>query len=268
MPLSHRSRLSLAQLLYLVPSASVLVALLPKHGLYWDSDTYNKLERLIHVVGAEEDADKTLAVVEELLRTAGDVRAHLGDGDGPGRWDLRLDDLARCVRLDGYEIHPPTGGNNFWSYSLKPTEPTVPGAAAVEDDLTSALKACGLPEASKVQTLLDQSASAFTSQPPDYNACLTNARVALQTLATAIAKLRAGGATPLPFQEDKWAQVLSYLRTSSLLTEQEEKGVGGVFSFTSPGAHTYVSVTEQETTRLGRSLAVSMIYFLLKKQFG
>ena len=59
--------------------------------------------------------------------------------------------------------------------------------------------------------------------------------------------------------------MLSYLRTSGLLTKQEEEGLAGVYSFVSPGAHTPLGLTEEEMVRLGRSLVASMAYFLTKR---
>lgn len=55
-----------------------------------------------------------------------------------------------------------------------------------------------------------------------------------------------------------------HLRTSGLITEGEEKGLAGVFTFVSPGAHSPVGLSETEMVRLGRSLVVGMCYFLIK----
>jgi hypothetical protein len=61
---------------------------------------------------------------------------------------------------------------------------------------------------------------------------------------------------------------LHYRRTSGFVTGKEEEGLARVFSFISPGAHVYVGNEEEEMTRLGRSLALSMCYFLVKKHVG
>jgi hypothetical protein len=42
----------------------------------------------------------------------------------------------------------------------------------------------------------------------------------------------------------------------------------GVFSFVSPGAHTFVRTSEVEMARLGRTLVVGMCYFLVKRHNG
>ncbi len=112
--------------------------------------------------------------------------------------------------------------------------------------------------------MMENSATAFRRSPPDYNGCLSNARVALQTLATAIANVRTT-THPGSFDETKWGQILAYLRTSGLITKSEEEGLAGVFSFVSPGAHTPVGISEEEIARLGRSLVASMCYFLVKR---
>ena len=119
-------------------------------------------------------------------------------------------------------------------------------------------------DADGVIQVLEKSAEAYRKAPPDYNACLTNARVALQTLATAIAKQRLAN-HPGFFDESKWGQVLSYLRTSGFVSDEEEKALAGVFGLVSDGAHVPVGLTEQEMVRLGRSLIVAMCYFLVKR---
>jgi hypothetical protein len=87
--------------------------------------------------------------------------------------------------------------------------------------------------------------------------------VALQTLATAIAKARSAR-YPGNFDETKWGQAAVYLRKSGFIKQHEEGGLTGVFSFLSQGAHTPIGFTEEEFTRLGRSLTVSFCYFLVK----
>jgi hypothetical protein len=54
-------------------------------------------------------------------------------------------------------------------------------------------------------------------------------------LAAQHAATRAAG-----FDETKWGQVVSHLRTAGVITIEEEKGLAGVFGFVSPGAHVIV----------------------------
>ncbi|WP_206093550.1 hypothetical protein [Pandoraea sp. ISTKB] len=62
----------------------------------------------------------------------------------------------------------------------------------------------------------------------------------------------------------KWGEVISFLRSSGEITPEEEKGLTGVFGFLSPGAHRPIGIPEDQMTRLGRSFALNMCWFLLK----
>ena len=84
-------------------------------------------------------------------------------------------------------------------------------------------------------------------------------------LATSIAQARSA-THPESFDATKWGQVIAYLGTSKFITEQQERGLAGVFGFISPGSHTPIGFKEEEFARLGRSLAVSFCYFLVKLQ--
>jgi hypothetical protein len=133
----------------------------------------------------------------------------------------------------------------------------------VEDALGAEIAKSGLPSAAGITSLLEQSANAFRQVPPDYNASLSNARAALQTLVKEIALARQqtkGGS----FQADKWAQTLTYLRTSGLITPAEEGLIASVYTFTSPGAHQPVGLSQEQLVRLGRGMVVSVSYFLVK----
>lgn len=91
--------------------------------------------------------------------------------------------------------------------------------------------------------------------------------MALQTLAVDIAEGRIR-AKPGAFDAKKWGQVLAYLRTSGLVSLEEEQALAGVYGFLSQGAHRPVGLTERELARLGLSLATAMLYFLIKRYRG
>ena len=150
-------------------------------------------------------------------------------------------------------------GNN-----LLPVDPTIEGTITWEDDLSQELSRSGLQQAGEILRVMQASGEAFRRMPPDYNACLSNARVTLETLARDIAKSRQSR-HPGSFDETRWGQVVAYLRTSGLISVQEEEGITGVFTFVSPGAHAPVGLDESEMARLGRSLVASMCYFLVKR---
>lgn len=248
--LTSRTPLSLAQFLAMQPQGS-LSLLLEKHGFVVDwSMGRGQTEALANLLrGAPED--QILRLLEEVVRTQSDLRELAQAGD---RFDERWTDLVRYLALDGYRIE---GGQ------LVPLDPTIPSATPIEDDLTAELERSGLPEAGDVKQAMTKSEEAFRRMPPNYNECLTEARIALQHLGRTIGvsrrQLRGGS-----FDEEKWGQVLAYLRKSDLISEKEEEGLAGVFSFVSPSAHIPLGFTEEEMTRLGRSLCASMCYFLVK----
>ena len=122
------------------------------------------------------------------------------------------------------------------------TKPTIDGVVEVEDDLTRELRRSGLSEDEQIVSVLDASTTSF--RRGDFNGCLTNARVALQSLATAIAKARSARHAGT-FDETKWGQVVAYLRKSGFVKQHEEEGLTGIFAFLSQGAHIPVGFTEE-----------------------
>jgi PAS domain-containing protein len=169
----------------------------------------------------------------------------------------RYQDLTACLALDGYVVR---------EGEFLQAEPNL-DAAPLEDDLTRELQRSGLPDADDILQRLSSSAEDFRRTPPDLNGSLTNARVALQTLGNNISVQRAAS-RPAGFDETKWGQVVTHLRTAGVISTDEEKGIAGVFSFVSPGAHNILGVSETEMVRLGRSLVVTMCYFLTKRWNG
>jgi len=252
--LSKRTKISLAQFLAL-HADETLALLSEKHGISAPDFTYS-YDRQAAVRSWVESTmeERVIDLLGEIVRTHSTVRYPISP---KYRFDERWDDLVRCLELDGYRI-------DLRARTIQPVDPTIQAALPVEDDLTAELKKSQLSEAAQIVALLEKSAEEFRQSPPDFNGCLSNARVALETLARTIAKKRRQ-AYPGSFDETKWGQVLAYLRTSGLLTPKEEEGLAGVYSFVSPGSHTPLGLTEEEMVRLGRSLVASMAYFLIKR---
>lgn len=197
--------------------------------------------------------DRTLMLVlAEVFATLGDLRARVNP---KYRFDERQHDLAQCLLLDGYIIQ---------DKKLLRTDPSIADAAPFEDDLITAPQNSGAPRAQEIIAKINDSAGAFRETPPDYNASLVNARIALETLTGDIAAhVASHGQTPA-----KWGEVLAFLRSSGEITIEEEKGLAGVFGFLSPGAHRPVGIPEDQMTRLGRSFALNMCWFLLKNRIA
>lgn len=257
MNLSSRSKLSLCQFLDLF-GRDYLALLFGKYDLSTDDlkwggqSTIASLQNAI-LAGYPSQLGE---LINEISRTRNSMRF---DVSPRYRFDDRWNDLKLCLELDGYAKE--RDGYDRELDRFVPIEPRIEGAEPVEDDLAKEIRQSRLPRADGILRVVEHSSDAFRSR--DYNGCLTNARVALQTLATEIAKARQAN-HPGSFDDSKWGQVVAYLRTSGLITQQQEEGLTGVYSFVSPGAHTPVGFSEQEFARLGRSLAVSLCYFLTK----
>ncbi len=259
MNLSRRSRLSLCQFLELF-DRDALVVLFEKYGLHADelSNEWGRTSATAAVREAvlEASGEQIGNVLEEALRTHGALRYQISPRY---RFNERWNDLLLCLELDGYR----RGLDEYEreTATFVPTEPAIEGVQAVEDDLAAELRRSGLPDADEIARVIENSADAF--RRGDFNACLGNARVALQSSATSIANQRQTSHSG-SFDPSKWGQVAAYLRVSGFITEQQEAGLTGAFSFASPGAHTPVGFSEQEFARLGRSRALGFCYFLVK----
>ena len=254
-----RTLRSLAQFLEL-QDGELIALLLEKHGFYASevSDASRFRTNLLSALVRSLDAaspPQVATLLDEIARTAGDLRNRVSPRY---RYDERFSDLQRCVELDGYLIE---------DGRILPIEPSFERSPQVEDDLTRELSTSGLPQAREVVRKVNDSAESFRASSPNYNACLNDARVALQALATDIAEARVP-CHPGSFDRAKWGSVIAYLRTSGFLTEEEERGLAGVFGFVSPGSHRPLGLSEEEFARLGRGFVAGMCWFLVKRHRG
>jgi hypothetical protein len=194
-----------------------------------------------------------MLVLAEIAATQRDLRTRVNP---KYRFDERLHDLAQCLLLDGYKLQ---------DAKLVQIDPSIADAAPFEDELIAELQRSGAPHSQDIILKIQDSAQSFRSVPPDYNAALVNARIAMETLAADIAAdVAACKRISATYNPSKWGEVLAFLRASGELTLEEEKGLAGVFGFLSPGAHRPVGIPEDQMTRLGRSFALNMCWFLLK----
>lgn len=252
---SVRTLISLSQ--YLGPhNPPFAEGLFRKHGIPLDLERQRyrpgpPTEILLRELEAAS-GDQVHELLNEMIRTIGDLRSRISPRY---RHDERWRDLMLCLELDGYR---------FVHHRLVPIGPAIEEAAPPEDDLSVQLQASALPSAGEITVEVNRSTDAFRRSPADYNACLTHARIALQLLATSIAETLKpvdGG----EFDERKWGDVLRYLRAERFITLEEERGLAGVYGFVSPGAHQPVGLAEEEMAWLGRSLAISMCWFLVRR---
>jgi hypothetical protein len=248
--IGQRTRYSFAQFLEL-QEPMISIVLLGKYGAQHLSLSHGQLlYGLLNMLRDLDDRTLMLALAE-VVATAGDLRARVNP---KYRFDERQHDLVQCLLLDGYIIQ---------DKKLIQTDPSISDAVPLEDDLITALQNSGAPRSQEIIAKINDSAGAFRATPPDFNASLVNARVALETLAGDIAAHVASQA-PAAYNPSKWGEVLALLRSSGEITTEEEKGLAGVFGFLSPGAHRPVGIPEDQMTRLGRSFALNMCWFLLK----
>lgn len=250
--IGKRTRYSLTQFLMLQePMVSIVLIskYVDRHVSLFPAQL---LQGLLDLIGGLNDHTLML-VLSEIVATAGDLRAPVNP---KYRFDERMHDLMQCLRLDGYAVQ---------EKRILQTDPSITDAAPMEDDLIDSLRSSGAPRADEIAAKIVASSDAFRASPPDYNASLVNARIALETMAsdvaTDVAAKTPGVAT---FNPAKWGEVLAFLRTSGEITQEEERGLAGVFGFLSPGAHRPVGIPEDQMTRLGRSFALNMCWFLLK----
>ena len=247
-----RTRYSAAQFLVL-QEVPVIRALLGKNGV--DTSCMHPatmLDNLIQVTTYADDRT-LMSMLDEITRTQKDLRSRVSPKE---RFDERFDDLQKCLLLDGLVIE---------NKQLRTLDPSIRDAPPIDDELIAALQQSGLMCAPAVIQKINDSTVAFTRPNPDFNASLTNARVALETLAGGIAQVRIQGTQPSPnLDATSWGSILGCLRAIDFITVEEEKGLAGVFRFLSPGAHRPIGLPQDQMTRLGRTFALNMCWFLVK----
>ena len=259
MKIGKRTRLSLCQFLPLLGRQRVGIVFekydIPTDEISGSWQNRSLEEAVMNAVLRASDAQVT-EVLQELARTGCSIRSEINP---KVRYDEPWADLELCLQLDNIVRGKDEYGQeqNFFV----PAEPAIDGVQPVDDDLTSELKRSRLPGVDNVLAMIEESANGFKAG--NKNACLNAARVALQALARTIAVGRLA-AHPGSFAEDKWGQVVAYLRTSGFIDKNEEEGLTGVYSFISTGSHVPLGVTDLEFARLGRTLAFSCCYFLAK----
>lgn len=248
--IGSRTRHSLAQYLEL-HETDFAVLLVSKHGMRISVGVGSVLYDLNNCLRSASD-QHLLSLLEEISRTSGDLRARINPRY---RHDERFSDLCRCLQLDGYLLE---------GKALRQIDPSISDAPAIDDDLLKELRASGLSGTEEIAGKINASSESFRSSPPNFNACLNDARVALETLARNIASARQQVDSPA-YEQTKWGSVLGFLRAIDFITQEEERGLAGVYGFISPGSHRPVGISEEEMARLGRSLALSMCWFLVKR---
>ena len=198
------------------------------------------------------DEDVLAALVAELVRETSAIRAY-----APTKYvfDGAWREFERWLLHDGWAIE------NGELVRLSPEAEEITG---VRDSLIEELQASGLDSDGAIRKCLEDAASAFVADPPDFNDSTTKVRIALETMARrAASKLAQSGKGSYP--NDSWGKALEFLRDVGVLDPGEEQIIARVYTFVSPGAHVPAGVTEEEWARLARTFVLASCYFLLKK---
>jgi hypothetical protein len=243
MIISKRTKLSLCQFLTLFNGGNVYV-LLQKYD-FPRICSCDQIELSVSLSKATESSISNL--IEEIIKTRNTLRSEVNP---KYRFDERWDDLKKCLMLDGYIIE---------HNKLLKIEPTIDGVESMDDDLANLLTQSNLCDFEEVINHIKRSTDSFNQS--NYNDCLSNARIALETIVRAIALSKNCVVTS---ESKAWGESLAYLK-NRVVTEKEEKTVAHVYSFISDGCHVPIGFTEEEFARFGRNLAMSMCYFLTKK---
>ena len=248
MIVTKRTQLSLSQFLDLFEQ-DVVYVLLEKHGM----STYGYSQSELSESLSDADKSSIESLIDEVVSTSGDLRNRVSPRY---RFDERWKDFEKCLLLDGFKIEEKT---------IMRLESVIESTHAVEDDLTNELKNSNLGSSSDVVRSIKLSAESFRKSSPDFNACLSHSRIALETLVRSIAENKG---LQIDEPNKAWGKSLSYLRKSNFISNKEEGAIASTYTFISDGSHIPVGFTEEEFVRFGRNLAMSVCYFIIKKFNG
>lgn len=219
-----------------------------KHGIsiwgYSPLDIANSL--------TEAHRDSLGELIDEIVKTNGGLRFSVTPRY---RFDERWNDFKKCMLLDGFRID---------QSEIFRVEPVIESAEPVEDDLINELVKARV-DFGDVTRLIKLSSATFSNSPPDYNACLTHSRIALETIVRGIA---ADYGLKTEDEKKMWGRSLAHLRKEDFIDPKEESAIASTYTFISDGLHTPIGFTEEEFARFGRNLAMSVCYFTIKKFNG
>jgi len=244
MIVTKRTKFSLCQFLDLFEQ-DVVHILLEKH----DITVYGYSQIEISSALSEADQSSIETLIDEAVRTNGDLRNRISPRY---RFDERWSDFCKCLLLDGFKIE---------ENKILRIEPFIESSEPVEDDLTNELNKSNLNSSNNITRHIKLSAETFRQLSPDYNACLSHSRIALETIVREIAK-------HYGLDSKTWGKSLSHIKTKRVITNKEESAIASTYTFISDGAHVPIGFTEEEFARLGRNLAMSVCYFVIKKFNG
>lgn len=247
MDFSKRTLAALSQTLDSLSQGSAYV-LLQKVGV--DRPQFSGQDAILwELERAPEPAVHEL-ITEIVVRT----RAVRADAGPKYVFDDRLEELWRCLRIDGWEL---VNGK------LVREHPSSPDLVETRDALHDQLGASTVDADGEVRRCLEKSAIAFSNTPPDYNASSTLVRIALETTARRIANQISARRRLAP-PPDSWGSAIAFLRNQNVISPQDEAALTASYTATSPGAHVPKGLSAREWARMVRALDQAWLYYLIK----
>lgn len=238
MTLSKRTKISLAQFLYLF-NRSLIGILFEKYDINGDCQNIEEIkDTLLN--------ENTTKLIYEIIETKYSLRNQVSPR---GLFDERWVDFEKCLLLDGYRIDDKT---------IIAIEPRTDGVQPIEDDLTSEILKSSLVLKNEIIKLINDSAEAFNRSPSDYNQCLSKVRISLETLIIDIAN-------SFTKTKHKWGLAIEELKKYGFLEDKEVKVFTATYTFVSDGSHKPIGFTEEEYARFSRNLTLSTCYYVIKK---
>lgn len=241
MNLTNRTKTSLAQLFDLIEYQYINIIF----GKYSFPATCDNIEDSQN--NLFESKGDIVSLLNEVISTQKTLKNKVPSKTS---FNQQWDDLVKCLLLDGYRIE----GNN-----IIPIEPDVDGVIAIEDDLTTEIRNSSLSKRNDIIRIINESAEGFKNATPDYNSCLSKARIALETIIRNKVEDESG-------TNEGWGKSLNILKANGFITNDEEQAIASTYKFVSDGSHIPIEFTREEYARYGRNLIMTVCYFIIKKQ--
>lgn len=178
MTLSNKTKISLSQFLQMFGTQHI-------NELFdkYDIERISSKSDISHRI-KQTNSDKISHLVREIISTSCSLnnREYLCNFyDNWGGFEQRLNDLQKCLFLDGYKAIKD---------ELIKIEPNIEGVIAFDDELTNRLRSCDLLSRQDIIDCIENSANHFKSS--EFSACLSQARIALEALVRKIASEKFG----------------------------------------------------------------------------
>lgn len=246
-PFSRQLTASVAQLLATMPGAATTVLVYKHMGLHLEQFSVgtNSILQCLEAAGSDGFA----ALLVEVVETEGALRSAVTPRYV---FDQRFKDFSRWLAHDGWAVE---------DGQIKSVGPAVEETTGLRDELLEGLAASPLDTDRAVTKCLNDSATSFMMEPPDYNDSATKVRIALETYARRLAQ-HVSSAGNGAYEQDTWGKALAYLRAEAVITQNEEAALAAVYTITGPGAHVPQGLDAEQWARLVRTLCIGGIYLL------